>query len=250
MDYTKRILITNDDGIFGLGLKPLIKEISRFAQVFVVVPEKEQSAVSHSMTLRGPVRARQLEKNLYVMDGTPADCVRFGIIKIGSRKIDMVVSGINFGSNMGIDVFYSGTVGAAREGAFMGIPSIAVSMSGTWGKNFKNAAEFSSKLARRVFGWNLKKEILLNVNIPDLPSRALKGVEVTCLGRKIYDDTIETRHDPYGLSYYWLKGKVLRNDNPDGTDIRAIEKKRISITPLTLNGTNFEMIGELKKCLS
>ncbi|OGS20238.1 MAG: 5'/3'-nucleotidase SurE [Elusimicrobia bacterium RIFOXYA2_FULL_40_6] len=243
----KRILISNDDGIFGIGLNPLIQEISKLGKVFVVVPEKEQSAVSHSMTLRGPVRARQLSGNTFVMDGTPADCVRFGIIQIGSRDIDLVVSGVNFGSNLGIDIFYSGTVGAAREGTFMGIPSIAVSLVSRTGKNFQTAAKFAAKLSKKVLKGEFDKNILLNVNVPDVALSKIKGVEITALGKKVYDDSIETRKDPYGLNYYWLKGKVRLSENKPGTDIYAVENNRISVTPLTLNGTDFEAVGKYKE---
>ncbi|MBU0952521.1 MAG: 5'/3'-nucleotidase SurE [Elusimicrobia bacterium] len=243
----KRILVSNDDGIFGIGLSPLVKEISKLGKVFVVVPEKEQSAVSHSMTLRGPVRARQISGNTYVMDGTPADCVRFGIIQVGSRNIDLVVSGINFGSNLGVDIFYSGTVGAAREGTFMGIPSIAVSLVSRTGKNFQTAAKFAAKLSKNVLNGEFEKNILLNINVPDVSAGRIKGIEITTLGKKIYDDTIETRKDPYGLNYYWLKGKVVANENKPGTDIYAVEKNKISVTPLTLNGTDFEAVEKLKE---
>ncbi|OGS21526.1 MAG: 5'/3'-nucleotidase SurE [Elusimicrobia bacterium RIFOXYA2_FULL_39_19] len=245
----KTILISNDDGIFGYGLKPLVEEVSKIARVLVVVPEKEQSAVSHKLTLRDPVRSRQISKNTFIMDGTPADCVRYGIIRVGKRKIDLVISGVNYGSNLGIDVFYSGTVGAAREGAFMGIPSIASSLVSRTGKNFQPAAAFTAKLAKKVLDTG-KKDILLNVNIPDLPKSRLKGVKMTSLGNKIYDDTIHCKKDPYGLSYYWLKGNVIKSKNQPGTDLHTVENDMISITPLSIDGTNYEMLEKLNSQFS
>jgi 5'-nucleotidase len=243
----KKILITNDDGIFGLGLKPLVKEVSSFANVIVVVPDKERSAVSHSLTLQEPVRVRKIEKNVYILNGTPADCVRFGVIFLCKNKVDLVISGINFGANLGQDVIYSGTVGAAREAVFMGISSFAISLVGRTGKNFSVAAKFAVKIARFILENEFQQKILLNVNVPDIPYKKIRGTEITSLGKRIYDDTIHCRKDPYGLPYYWLKGRLLSGKDIPGTDISAIKNKKISITPLHTDYTDFSMIEKLKK---
>jgi len=205
----KQVLITNDDGILGVGLPPLIKEIEGIARVVVIVPDKERSAVSHSLTLHDPVRARKISRHTYVLSGTPADCVRFGILGLIKGKISLVISGINYGPNMGNDVVYSGTVAAAREGALLEIPSFAVSLVTKTGRHFASAARFARTLAKFILKDNAKERCFFNVNVPDVPFNKIKGVDITALGKRIYDDKIHTRKDPYGLPYYWLKGSIL-----------------------------------------
>jgi len=244
----KKILITNDDGIFGLGLKPLVKEISSFANVIVVVPDKERSAVSHSLTLQEPVRVRKIEKNVYILNGTPADCVRFGIISLCKNKVDLVISGINFGANLGQDVIYSGTVGAAREAFFMGRSSFAISLVSKIGKNFSVAAKIAVKVAKFILKNKFyKKPLFLNINVPDLPLEKIRGIEITSLGKRIYEDTVHYRKDPFGLPYYWLKSRLVYGRDIPGTDVSAVKNKKISITPLHTDNTDFLMIEELKK---
>ncbi len=243
----KKILITNDDGIFAIGLKPLVEEISSVGNVMVVVPDKERSAVSHSLTLQEPVRARKIDRRTYILNGTPADCVRFGVIFLCKNKVDLVISGINFGANLGQDIIYSGTVGAAREAIFMGISSFAISLASRTGKNFDTAAKFAVKVARFLLSNKFQKKLLLNINVPDLPLNKILGVEITSLGKRIYADTIHCRKDPFGLPYYWLKSRLVYEKNIPGTDISAIKNKKISITPLHTNYTDFSLIEELKK---
>ncbi|MFN3966357.1 MAG: 5'/3'-nucleotidase SurE [Endomicrobiia bacterium] len=243
----KKILITNDDGIFAIGLRPLVEGISSVGNVIVVVPDKERSAVSHSLTLQEPIRARKIYKNTYILNGTPADCVRFGIISICKNKVDLVISGINFGANLGQDVIYSGTVGAAREAVFMGYPSFAISLVSKAGKNFQTAAKFAVKIAKFLLRNKFQKKFLLNVNVPDLPPNKITGIEITSLGERVYEDIVHHRKDPYGLSYYWLKSRLVKGKNIPGTDITAIKNKKISITPLSIDHTDFSMIEELKK---
>jgi 5'-nucleotidase len=241
----KTILITNDDGIFGLGLKPLIEKIKQVGKTIVVVPDKERSASSHSLTLKDPIRAREVSDSVYTLSGTPADCVRFGIIKLCKCKVDFVVSGINFGPNLGQDVIYSGTVAAVRESVLMNVPGFAVSLVSKTGKNFYTASLVAQKLAKSILS---KKEMaFLNVNVPDLPASKIKGVSITCLGKKVYEDKIQSEYDPYGLSYYWLKSRLLPSRNAPGTDIHAVKNGMISITPLSIDSTDCSKMDELKK---
>ncbi|MEW6041630.1 MAG: 5'/3'-nucleotidase SurE [Elusimicrobiota bacterium] len=259
----KKILITNDDGIFGAGIEPLVKEVSKIANVIVVAPEKEKSAVSHSLTLHEAIRSRKIGHNSYIINGTPADCVRFGFIALCKYKLDLVISGINQGPNLGNDVIYSGTVGGAREGALLDVPSLAVSLVIKTGKYFKTAASFASRLSdillntekgseirMRMVGSKEKLErIFLNVNIPDAPENKIAGVEITTLGKRIYDEVVHRRKDPYGMPYYWLKGRLLSGKNIPGTDINAVNHSRVSITPLSVNNTDKETLDFLRKFL-
>ncbi|MDI6640772.1 MAG: 5'/3'-nucleotidase SurE [Elusimicrobiota bacterium] len=257
----KKIVITNDDGIFGVGLAPLAKELSQLGKIVVIVPDKERSAVSHSLTLHKPIKVKKIDNRYifddkdriqtYIVDGTPADCVRFGFISICKYKLDLVVSGINFGPNLGNDVIYSGTVAAAREGAILGIPSIAVSLVSKSGKNFQTAAKIAYKIAKMIFDRDFLGKItntsFLNVNVPDLPLKKVSCIRITSLGERFYDETIQTRKDPYGLPYHWLKGKFLGGKNLLGTDIWSVNNNYVSITPLKINATDFMAIEKLKK---
>jgi 5'-nucleotidase len=259
----KKILITNDDGIFSAGIEPLVREVSKVAGVILVVPERERSAVSHSLTLHEAIRSRKICHNSYILNGTPADCVRFGFIALCKYKLDLVISGINQGPNLGNDVIYSGTVGGAREAALLDVPSFAVSLVGKTGKYFSTAARFAAKVSdfllntrkggeirQRMTGAKEKLErVFLNINVPDVPYGRLAGVEFTALGKRIYDEVVHYRKDPYGSPYYWLKGRLLSGRNVPGTDIGAVNKNRISITPLSVNNTDKETLSFLKDFL-
>ena len=254
----KNILITNDDGIFAYGLKALVDEISKMGKVIVVVPDRERSAVSNTLTLMNPVRITQggyptycrFEKNTYICDGTPADCVRFGVIMLHDKKPDLVISGINYGGNLGQDVIYSGTVGAARESIILGIPSIAVSLVTKTGKHFGTAAKICRKTAEYILKNRKMKqennELFFNINVPDIPMSKIRGIKFTQLGKRKYSDSIEKRYDPYGLPYYWLKGKVLPfHANANTTDVVSVQQNFVSITPLKLDITDTGMLTRL-----
>jgi 5'-nucleotidase len=242
----KTILITNDDGLHGPGLSPLERELSKIARVIVIVPHQERSATSHSITLHKPIRVDKLKKNMYVASGTPADCVRYGILAIASREIDLVVSGVNAGPNLGQDVVYSGTVAGAREGALMGIPSIAISTAELIGGNFKLASVVALKLARLTLERGLPGNTYLNVNVP----KKIKKFEITVLGKRIYDEKIECRTDPRGQKYYWLAGRFVSGIKEKGTDIGAVESSHVSITPLLLNPVDKPGIREFEKWIT
>ncbi|MCX7910696.1 MAG: 5'/3'-nucleotidase SurE [Endomicrobia bacterium] len=244
------ILITNDDGLFSYGLIPLIKEIEKIGNICVIVPEKEMSAISHSLSLYMPVRVRDVKLNGYnikLVSGTPADCVRLGIIEFQKLKTDIVISGINQGPNLGQDVNYSGTVAAAREAVFLNTTGIAVSALG-------NNYDLVSKFVRMIVEYIMKnstphKKYFLNINFP---KGKPKGIKITSLGERRYEDVVHKKKDPIGLPYYWLKSKLVKNSSKKkpSSDVSAVEDGYISITPLTFDITNYveiKMLGDFFK---
>jgi 5'-nucleotidase len=235
----KHILVTNDDGIYGPGLEPLVRELGKTAKVTAVVPDQERSGTSHSITLHKPLRVQKLNARTYIVNGTPADCVRFGALSLMRRQVDLVVSGINAGPNMGHDVIYSGTVAGAREGVLLKIPSFAVSIVDLLHPDFAAAARVAAKLAAAIFKSSLPPNIYLNVNVPN---RA-RGYAVTSLGQRIYDEEIECRTDPRGMKYYWLAGKFVSGVQQPGTDITAVARSLVSLTPLQLDPTATQLFG-------
>lgn len=244
----KNILVVNDDGVYGAGLKPLARALGRLGRVVVVVPERERSAASHAITLHKPIRVRKLEPNFYIMNGTPADCTRFGVIAMMKEKCDLVVSGINHGANLGADTMYSGTVGAAKEACMLGIAALAVSVTTKEEKpHFDTAAQMAVVVAREMLNRGLPQHTLLNVNVPNHPWRSLKGVAVTTLGRRIYGRALSPRTDPRGQTYYWMAGAVPRGVAEPGSDIAAIEAGKVSITPLKLYATDDSFLTELRR---
>ena len=233
----KTILVTNDDGIYGPGLKPLVVELRKFAKVIVVIPDQERSGTSHSLTLHKPIRIQKVAPDTYLVNGTPADCTRYGALKLVPGGADAVISGINSGPNFGNDVNYSGTVAGAREGCMLGISSLAVSVAEPVGGNFKTAAKVAAKMAKSILSKPLPAKIYLNVNIP----KKAKGFRITGLGRRIYDEQIDSRTDPRGRKYYWLSGKPVSEVQCDGTDIAEAKKGYVSVTPLKIDPTAKEL---------
>lgn len=242
-----KILLTNDDGVHAPGLAALIKSVSEVAQVVVVAPDREQSAVSHALTLHHPLRAARISDNVYSVEGTPTDCVNLGIHSLLSFRPDLVISGVNRGANMGDDVTYSGTVAAALEATLMGIPALAVSLAtrGT-GENFDAAAAFAARLARTVHKEGLPRDTYLNVNVPDLPAERLLPPLITCQGKRSYEGTIVDKVDPRGRNYYWIGTLDLSFDDIPGTDYHAVSRGHVSISPLHIDLTNHASIETLK----
>jgi len=242
------ILVSNDDGVYAEGIQVLAETLKKIARVVVVAPDREKSAASHSLTLHRPLRIVQVKKNIYGVTGTPADCVNLGVNEILDRKKpDMVVSGINHGGNLGDDVHYSGTVSAALEGAMMGIPSIAVSLVLRDGKPyFKPAALFAAKLVKIVHKEGLPKGIVLNVNAPNLPQSRLKGYVYGKLGKRNYSDVIVEKLDPRKKKYYWIGGDEIGYDNIPGSDCNAILEKKISITPIKVDMTDYPFLEKIR----
>ncbi|MDH5661770.1 MAG: 5'/3'-nucleotidase SurE [Elusimicrobiota bacterium] len=242
-----RILVTNDDGIHGKGFESLVRALSTLGEVYVVLPDRQRSTTSHSMTLDKPLRAQKLKEKKFLVNGTPSDCVRLGILGLMKEDVELVVAGINNGPNLGDDVTYSGTVGAALEGTLLEIPSFAISLVLTGGYHFEVAANFGRFLAEKIIRQGLPKNVYLNVNVPDLPLEEIEGVEITKQGKRIYGRKIQERTDPRGEKYYWIAGENISGISEEGTDITAIEHNRISITPLSLDRTDYGMVEALKK---
>ncbi len=241
------ILLSNDDGVLSGGLAALRETLSRNHTVYVIAPERERTCVAHAITLHKPLRVRQMGENIFSTSGTPADCVYLGVKALLPREPDFIVSGINTGPNMGQDVNYSGTVAAAKEGAFLGIPSLSVSISARSDFFFKDAAGITEEIIDIVSGETLSRATFLNVNIPNLPRDQIKGFMVTRLGKRIYNDMVTERIDPRGAKYYWIGGNGERYEPIDGTDFRAIEQGCVSITPLSLDNTSESSIGIYEK---
>lgn len=245
------ILLTNDDGIYSEGLWALYKRFSQSHAVTVIAPDREKSAVGHGITLHQPLRATLVNVNKdypgYAVNGTPADCIKIGIMEILDTKPDMVISGINPGANVGVNINYSGTVAAAREAALYKLPGIAVSMKGIQLANFDAAAIFTVMLAENTIKYGLPVGTILNVNIPDIPMECVKGVQISRQGTAIYAEYIEKRIDPRNRSYYWHGHDGQTSfENPD-IDAAALEKNFISITPIKCDMTDYHALEDLKQ---
>ncbi len=249
-----KILISNDDGIDAKGIRVLAQRLSQDNEheVFVVAPDRERSATGHSLTLHKPLRTEEMVlpgnvKGAWSTSGTPSDCVKLAVTElIGSPPPDIVISGINNGPNLGSEVLYSGTVAAAMEGAFMDIPSIAVSHMYGETRHYETAAEFIAKLVRVFPKAHLAKRSLLNVNVPCVPIDKVKGVLVTELGVRLYDDYFEKRTDPRGRVYYWLAGQAIEVDESENSDVWAVLNNYISITPISFNMTDHTAMRKLQ----
>jgi 5'-nucleotidase len=242
------ILVTNDDGIHAPGISALASALQAIGTVTVVAPDREQSAVSHALTLHHPLRIVQLADNRFAIDGTPTDCVNLGIHTLLPAKPDLVVSGINRGSNLAEDVTYSGTVSAAMEATLMGVPAIAVSLvTAGSGTNYTAAATVVTRIAQAVMAKGLPSDTFLNVNVPDLPLAELKSPLITSQGKRQYDGMIVDKVDPRGRSYYWI-GSIDMTflDLPD-TDYAAVKRGHVSVTPLHLDLTNYAALDALKR---
>lgn len=246
-----KILLTNDDGIYAGGIYALYEALRKTGKVTVVAPETEQSAVGHAITMATPLRVKDAYRRGrffgYAVSGTPADCVKIAIRSILKKKPDMVVSGINLGPNTGFSVLYSGTVSGATEGVILGIPSIAVSL-GTYSKpDFRYAASFTARLAKIVSKKKMPKGTLLNVNIPDCPASRIRGVRITRQGDAPIIEQFVKRIDPRKRVYYWLTGAVLKLNSGEDSDIEALKKRYVTITPVNYDLTDYGFMDELKR---
>lgn len=240
------VLLTNDDGINAKGLLTLKRELSKVGQVWVVAPDREQSATSHSLTLQYPLRINRIAEKFYSVDGTPTDAVMLAVYAIMKRKPDILISGINHGPNLGDDVSYSGTVAAAMEGTILNIPSIAVSNVNWNAKHFESAVKFVRKLVNFVLKNGLPKDTFLNVNIPD-KKNVIEKFKITRLGKKVYNDVVIEKIDPRGKNYFWIGEQTSVWEKEDDTDFAAIQKGYVSITPLHLDMTDYKAIEQIKR---
>lgn len=250
-DDRPTILITNDDGIHAEGLLALKTELDAVGRVVVVAPDRPRSACGHSITLHKPLRVNKVRlpdgSTGYSTNGTPSDCVTLGVLDVAGGKVDLVVSGINWGPNLGWDLTYSGTVSAAMEGAIMGVPSIAVSVASyEEGVRFGYAAAFSAHLARILLEHPLAEDTLLNVNVPNLPAEEITGIEITTQGRRRYSGRVDKRTDPAGRTYYWLGGDVIPDELEEGTDGRAVADDKVSVTPVHLDLTGYSALDAVR----
>ena len=246
-----RILVTNDDGIESPGIK-LLEEMARAlsSDVWIVAPEQEQSAASHSLTTRRPLRMAEIAPQRYAVDGTPTDCVMLAVKHLlRERRPELVLSGINGGGNVGEDLTYSGTVAAAMEATLLDIPAIALSQHFVDGEPicWETAARFAPGVIRRLTQLPWPEHTLMNVNFPDEAPQAVRGIAVTSQGKRAIADNLTERLDPRGRPYYWI-GPVREDGIAEpGTDLAAINDKRVSVTPIYLNLTNVPVLASLKK---
>ncbi len=247
MSTEKTILITNDDGLAAEGIGALERALAGLGRIVIVAPELEQSASSHAITLDKPLRIREHSPSRFAVSGTPSDCVILAVHGILGQKPDLVVSGINHGPNMGEDVIYSGTVAAAIEGRILGINSMAVSLTAWSRASFDGAASAASQLARTLLSMKGDRTRLWNVNVPAIPIGAVKGIKVTRLGSRVYNDIIVRKTDPRGKDYFWIGGAEPGWSSEENTDFAAVSEGYVSITPLRLDFTDREGIAELEE---
>ena len=251
-----KILISNDDGVFAEGMRTLSQELAKEHEVYICVPDRERSATGHSMSLHKPLMVDPLRemhlipnvKNAYVTSGTPADCVKVALGAVWRDvKFDLMISGINHGPNLGVDVLYSGTVSAAMESTMLGVPSIATSLYSYTSKDFSHAAKWVTDYIKNPP--DIPKNSFLNINIPPGPIEEYVGVEITKLGNRSYQENYEERQDPRGRRYYWLAGVPIEENEKSGMDGKALLENKVSITPVVFDMTYYDQIDILKKGL-
>jgi len=241
------ILITNDDGIHSPGLAALKKGLAPLGRIVVVAPDRDNSAISHALTMHRPLRLTELETDVYTLDGTPTDCVSIALSKVFDHPPDLLVSGINNGPNIGDDITYSGTVSAAIEGTMYAIASLAVSMAGEPPFDYTHSEPIIRKLARKVLDNGLPASTLMNVNIPDRVP--VKGIKVTRQGRRIWKQAVQEVTDPRGRMHYWIGGGTPLLDSGKDTDVHVLSEGFVSISPIHLDLTNHEGISYFKEDL-
>jgi len=246
----KNILLSNDDGIHSRGLWALKEYFEEKYEVFIVAPDRERSAAGHSISLHDPIRLKVLKKGrIFSVNGTPVDAVHLALLGVVKEKIDLVVTGINNGLNLGSDVFYSGTVSSAFQAATFNIPGIAVSIDISSEPMFyESAVHYVNKIIKKLDQYPLDRGIILNVNVPNLAVTEIRGVEITKLGKRHYYDNLIEREDPKKNKYYWIEGILTHDSLESGTDVKAVHENKVSITPLRLDITAHDYVEKLKSC--
>ena len=244
-----RILLSNDDGYFAPGLAALAEALSKLAEIVVVAPERDRSGASNSLTLDRPLIVRRSHNGFQYVNGTPTDCVHLAVTGLLEKLPDMVVSGINHGANMGDDTIYSGTVAAATEGFLLGIPSIAVSLASKSAGNYATAARVACELFERFRDRPVASPMLLNVNVPDVPYDQLEGTEVTRLGRRHKAEGVVKSTNPRGETVYWVGAAGDAQDAGAGTDFHAVAHRKVSITPLQIDLTQYSTLDQMRTWL-
>jgi len=240
-----KILLSNDDGYQAPGLICLAAALADVADIHVVAPDRNRSGASNSLTLEHPIRAREAANGFMFVDGTPTDCVHLAITGLLEQEPDMVIAGINAGANMGDDVLYSGTVAAAMEGRFLGLPAVAVSLAGELFEHFETAARVVLSLLQRMQNEPLPVDTILNVNVPDLPWEAIEGFEATRLGRRHKSEPVVRMQDPRGNDIYWVGPVGAEQDAGPGTDFHAVRNGRVSVTPLNVDLTRYSAMEQV-----
>lgn len=243
------ILISNDDGYQAPGLIALARALKSVAEVTVVAPDRNRSGASNSLTLDYPIRATTVTPDVICVDGTPTDCVHLAITGLLKTEPDMVISGINAGSNMGDDVIYSGTVAAAMEGRFLGLPAMAVSLAGDSLTNYDTAARVALTLLKKLKNDPLPADTILNVNVPDVSWEQLQGMEATRLGKRHKSEPVVKQNDPRGRPIYWVGPVGPEEDAGPGTDFFAVRNRAVSITPIQVDLTRYEALEKVASWL-
>ncbi len=243
------ILLSNDDGYLAEGLSALANALREHADISVVAPDKNRSAASNSLTLEIPLRAYPADNGFIKVDGTPTDCVHLAITGLLKQEPDMVFAGINHGSNLGDDVLYSGTVAAATEGRFLGLPAVAISLAGSNPVHFETAAQVAVTILKQLISKPLPQDTILNINVPDVAINALKGYQATRLGQRHKAEPVIKDKDPRGRTIYWVGPPGAEQDAGPGTDFYAINTGYVSVTPLQLDLTWYDRLNDLKTWL-
>ena len=244
-----RILLSNDDGYQAKGLRTLAEGLVDLAKVTIVAPDRNRSGASNSLTLDAPLRVEQVESDIYSVNGTPTDCVHVAITGLLDEEPDMMISGINHGANLGDDVLYSGTVAAAMEGRFLGLPALAVSLVEKDGHNFETAVSVTRSLIERMIDDPLPRDTILNINVPDRPHEQLNGIEITRLGSRHKSEPVIRALDPKNRPIYWIGPAGPGQDAGPGTDFHAIANDRVSISPIKIDLTDHAGIVTLASWL-
>ena len=240
------ILLSNDDGYLAPGLIAIEKELSTIAQVTVVAPDRNRSGASNSLTLQRPLRVQKTDRGFYAVDGTPTDCVHLALTGLLKDDPNMVVSGINSGANLGDDVIYSGTVAAATEGRFLGLPALAVSLASTECIHFESAAKATALLIRQLLKSPLAEDTILNINVPDRAWSDMKGFQATRLGFRHRAEPVIQELDPFNRKIYWVGPAGSAQDAGEGTDFYAVNQGYVSVTPLQIDLTRHQGVKPLQ----
>lgn len=240
------ILLSNDDGVYAEGLQVLANSLESLGKITIIAPDRNRSGASNSLSIDGPIRIKYLPTGSISVEGTPTDCVHLGITGLLKNLPTMVVSGINEGSNLGDDTLYSGTVAAAMEGRYLGLPAMAISLVGDVCQHYSTAGEVAKQVIQRFMQNPLPRYTILNVNVPDIPYKEIQGFEVTRLGRRHIAEKMIKDKDPRGKDIYWIGTAGPEEDAGEGTDFYAISQNKVSITPLKIDLTHHDAVVELK----
>jgi len=245
VDQARRVLITNDDGIDAPGLAALRRGAAALGEVWVVAPQLEASATSHAVSLARPLWTQEVGERQFTVSGTPTDCVFIALGQLMPAPPDLLISGINRGGNLAVDVTYSGTVGAAMEGTIRGVPSMAVSRNSYEAGDYGPAVEVATHIGSLLLNHGLPRGVYLNVNVPARPADSIRGVVAVPLGHRAYSGDIERRHSPHGVPYSWIAGKLSEDGAPPGTDVAEVRDDYVTVTPLTVDWTERQALQRL-----